>query len=217
MRIIIVGCGRAGAELALRMYRRGHEVTIVDQAASAFSNLHPDFRGRTIQGDVLAEQLLRAAGIEGADGLAAVTNSDSVNAVVAHAARQLFKVPRVAVRSYAPSRESIHETFGHEAVSSTAWGAQRLEEMLDDSAGASELSLGSGEVRVWRLNVPASGLPDRLAVTGTDYAVVAVTRGGRTRVPGPGFRFEPGDVLHIAAPTNVLDELRRRLSGVRES
>ncbi len=216
MRIVIVGCGRAGAELALRMHRRGHDVTVVDQAGAAFANLHPDFRGRTVQGDVLSEQVLRAAGIEEAEGLAAVTNSDAVNAVVAHAAREVFHVPRIVVRSYAPSRESIHETFGHEAISSTTWGAQRLEEMLDDTAGGSEAALGSGEVRIWRLVVPEGGLPAEFPLAGPRHAVAAFTRGGATRVAAPGTRFEPGDVLHVAAPADALEGLLRSLAAGTE-
>ena len=51
MQIIVVGCGRVGGELAYRLFRRGHQVAVVDQVAASFEKLHPDYRGRTIQGD----------------------------------------------------------------------------------------------------------------------------------------------------------------------
>ena len=211
MKIVVVGCGRAGAELAVRMSRRGHEVTVVDGSGMSFANLPPDFRGRTIQGDALAEGTLASAGAAEADGLAAVTASDAVNAVVAHAARAIFGVKRVVVRSYAPSRESIHEAFGHHAISSTMWGAQRLEERLEDEVGESEASLGTGEVRVWRIAVPQGAKPRTIAARGEGWAVVAVSRDGATSIPGEAVPVEAGDVLHVACTPERLAGARREL------
>jgi len=213
MRIIVVGWGRAGAELALRMFRKGHEVVVVDQEGGALATLHTDFRGRTVQGDVLAEHVLEGAGIAQADGLAVVTNSDTLNAVVAHAARVLFHVPRIVVRSYAPSRGSIHEAFGHEAISSTAWGARRLEELLDDPAGASEGSLGSGEVKIYPVTVSAEGRDPAVAAKEAGCVLVAITRAGRTEVPSVGLRTRAGDVLHVAAASAAVMEFRRRIAA----
>ena len=48
MNVIVVGCGRVGSELAYRLHQRGHQVTVIDQEASAFNNLPPDFRGRKV-------------------------------------------------------------------------------------------------------------------------------------------------------------------------
>ena len=102
MKFIVVGCGRVGAQLATRLFQQGHQVTVVDIVASAFDNLDPSFRGRTLEGDVLGQDMLRRAGIEGSDGLAAVTSSDTLNAVIAHIARTVFHVPNVVTRNYEP-------------------------------------------------------------------------------------------------------------------
>ena len=76
MQVIVVGCGRLGAELAHRLFKRGHDVTVIDQVVAAFDNLNPLFRGRTVEGEVLNQDVLHRAGIEHAEALAAVTNSD---------------------------------------------------------------------------------------------------------------------------------------------
>lgn len=78
MNFIVVGCGRVGAELAFHLFRGGHQVVVVDSRKEAFNRLHPDFRGRTLEGEGLAESVLERAGIREADGLAAVTNSDTL-------------------------------------------------------------------------------------------------------------------------------------------
>ncbi|HSQ17850.1 MAG TPA: NAD-binding protein, partial [Anaerolineales bacterium] len=117
MNIIVVGCGRVGAELAYRLYKRGNQVTVIDYQSSAFNNLPGDFRGRTIQGEVLNQQVLHRAGIEKADGMALVTSSDTVNAVVAHAAKAVYGINNIIVRNYDPRWRSLYELFGTQVVS----------------------------------------------------------------------------------------------------
>ena len=107
MNIIVVGCGRVGAELAYRLFQQGHQVTVIDYLSTAFANLPPDFRGRTIQGEALNQQVLHRAGIEKADGLAMVTSSDTVNAVVAHAAKMVYGISNIIVRNYDPRWRSL--------------------------------------------------------------------------------------------------------------
>ena len=110
-------------------------MAVIDQVGSSFANLDPDYRGRTIEGEVLSQDVLTRAGIEEADGLTAVTNSDSVNAVVGHIAREVYKVANVVVRNYDPRWLPMYEAFGLQVVSSTAWGAQRIEELLYQPLG----------------------------------------------------------------------------------
>jgi trk system potassium uptake protein TrkA len=123
MNIIVVGCGRVGAQLANRLSQRGHHVTVVDVVPTAFENLGAGFRGRTLEGDVLTQDLLRRAGIEQADGLAAVTNSDTLNVVVGRIAHTLYNVPSVVCRNYEPRYRSLYDTFNLQEISSALWGA----------------------------------------------------------------------------------------------
>ena len=59
-----------GAELAMRLFHNGHSVVVVDNAENAFQNLPTDFRGRTVHGEALNNDVLQRAGIEEADGVA---------------------------------------------------------------------------------------------------------------------------------------------------
>ena len=152
MYVIVVGCGRMGSDLTARLSRRGHAVTVVDFVGSSFQHLDPAYRGRTIEAESLGEGVLKRAGIEHAHALAAVTNSDAVNAVVAHVARIVFKVPNVVARNYDPRWRPLHEALGLQSVSSTVWGAQRFEEMLETPSLRSVFSAGNGEVEVYELH-----------------------------------------------------------------
>jgi len=212
MKYVVIGCGRVGAELANRLFRKGHEVSVVDQRPEAFRNLGPEFRGRTIEGEVLNRNVLRRAGIEAADGLAAVTNSDSLNAVVAHAARAIFRVPNVVARNYDPRRRPLFEAFGLQVISSTSWGAQRVEELLYHGEIRTVFSAGNGEVEVYELTVPPAWAGRLLGELLRDHCrVVALTRAGRAHLPEADDPLEAGDVLHLSATLDGIEALRARL------
>src|SRR5512143_454184 len=100
MRIIIIGCGRMGSGLAQTLCGRGHAVTLVDREQAAFDLLGPRFKGHTVVGVGFDRDVLLRAGIERADGLAAVTASDETNVVSVRLARLMFRVPRVVARLY---------------------------------------------------------------------------------------------------------------------
>ena len=214
MRYVVVGCGRAGGELAKRLALQGHEVSVVDQQAEAFENLGPDFRGRTIEGEVLNQHVLRRAGIEQANGLAAVTNSDSVNAVVAHAARVMFHVPNVVARNYDPKRRPLFEAFGLQVISSTGWGARRIEELLYHGEIRTVFSAGNGEIEVYELTIPP-GWAGRLLgdLLREGVCGVAHTRAGRATLPDPSIVLEHGDVVQVSATLEGIEWLRARLEA----
>jgi trk system potassium uptake protein TrkA len=214
VKYVVVGCGRAGAELARRLFEQGHEVSVVDQRGEAFENLGPGFRGRTIEGEILDQHVLRRAGIEDADGLAAVTNSDSVNAVVAHAARMIFKVPQVVARNYDPARRPLFEAFGLQVVSSTGWGAQRIEELLVHGDLRSVFSAGNGEVEIYEIAIPAEWWGRRLKeLAGEEALIIAHTRAGRASLPEGDEPLEEGDVVHVSATLRGIQAVRTRLAG----
>jgi trk system potassium uptake protein TrkA len=215
MYVIVVGCGRVGSELAMMLSRRDHEVTVIDHVGSSFSHLDPAWRGRTIEAEAMAEGVLERAGIAQAQGLASVTNSDAVNAVVAHVARTVYRVPNVVSRNYDPRWRPLHEAMGLQMVSSTAWGAQRLEELLESWRMRPVLSAGNGEVEVYELAVPESWHGRTLAelASGVACALVSLTRGGRASLPAADARLEAGDLLQLSASLEGATTLRTRLFG----
>ena len=220
MFIIVVGCGRVGSELAYGLYKSGHQVAVIDHVGGSFSHLPPDYRGRTIEGEVLSEHVLQEAGVAGAEGLAAVTNSDAVNAVVGHVARSVYGVPRVVVRNYDPRWLELHTTFGLQVVSSTAWGAQRISELLSNPSGRSVFSAGNGEVEVYELGIPEGWggrlLEDLVGGSGGECIAVSLTRAGQAQLPRPATRLEAGDVLHVSATLAGMQDLRARVDSRRE-
>jgi len=130
MNVIIVGCGRVGSALAYQLYEKHFQVTVVDHRSYAFEKLHPEFQGRVVEGDCLTENTLRRAGIENAEALAAVTDSDSINIVIAHVARDIYRVPKVVLRNYDPDWQPVYAAFGLPIVGSASLEVQRMDELL---------------------------------------------------------------------------------------
>ncbi len=130
MKVIILGCGRVGARLALQLDQAGHEVAIIDRNQDSFSRLGPDYGGEMILGTGIDEEVLRKAGIEQADAFVAVSNGDNTNAMAAQIAQLVFKVPKVVARLYDPVRDETYRTLGLETVSPTNIGVERIKEMI---------------------------------------------------------------------------------------
>lgn len=220
MNFIVVGCGRVGAELCHHLFTRGHHVVVVDINKEAFNRLHPDFRGRTLEGEGLAEGVLERAGIREADGLAAVTNSDTLNAVVAHAARIIYNVPNVVARNYDPNLRTVIEAFGLQTVGSTYWGAQRVEELLINPSQRMVYSAGNGEVEVYEVRIPEEWdgrtLGELLEPLQQCFPV-ALSRAGRSSLPDQGMKLQAGDMLDVSSTFEGIGALTARLSKKEEA
>lgn len=108
MNVIIVGCGRVGSHLATLLSADGHNVYVIDKSDNAFNELGRDYNGNTVKGSGYDEEVLRAANVEHCDALAAVTNNDNVNMMVACVARDIFGVKHVITRLFNPNREKTY-------------------------------------------------------------------------------------------------------------
>lgn len=213
MRIIVIGCGRMGAGLARTLCLRRHEVTVVDEDPSAFARLGAAFKGQTVPGSGIDREALLKAGIERADGLAAVTASDDVNLVAARVALQVFRVPRVVARLYDPRKAEVYQRLGVNTITPVTWGIHRIAELLCHSRLDTVVSLGSGEVDVVEAEVPAllvGRTVSEMTFPGEAH-VVAVTRGGKTSLPTLESVFHKGDVVHVAVHISSAERLRALL------
>ena len=216
MNFIVVGCGRVGAELSFHLFKSGHHVVVVDSRKESFNRLHPDFRGRTLEGEGLAESVLERAGIREADGLAAVTNSDTLNAVVAHTAITFYNVPNVVARNYDPNLRAVIEAFGLQTVGSTYWGAQRVEELLINPKQKVVYSAGNGEVEVYEILIPEvwnGRALGELFQPLKHCLPVAFSRAGRASLPQMDTKLQTGDLLNVSSSFEGITALTERLAG----
>jgi trk system potassium uptake protein len=217
MRVIIMGCGRVGEQLAQLMSEEGHDVAVIDYDATALARLGPDFKGRRVKGIGFDREVLLRAGIEDADGFAAMSSSDNANVVAARIARTLFHVPRVVARLFEPERAEVYKRLGLVTISSTTWGAERTRELLTHAELDAVRSFGAGEVQLLEIEIPERlvGHSVRDLSVPSEVTVIAITRDGKALLPLLGTTFRAGDVIHMAVLSDAMARVERLL-GIGE-
>jgi trk system potassium uptake protein TrkA len=120
----------------------------------------------------------------------------------------------VVARNYDPTRRLLYEAFGLQVVSSTSWGAQRIEELLYHQDIRSVFSAGNGEVEVYEVEVPATWQGRTLGelTEGQGLQIVAHSRAGRAEIAAPETRLETGDLLLVSATLEGITDIRARLA-----
>ncbi len=142
MNVIVVGCGRVGSRLAIRLNNQGHQVTVVDEVREAFMRLGTEFSGATLQGSGLDNEVLRRAGAAGADIVLALTGGDNRNLMVAQIAKHIFGVERTVARLHDPVRAAKFRELGIETLCTTTV----LEGMLEVYVSKGEFPELPGEM-----------------------------------------------------------------------
>jgi len=213
MRILIIGCGRVGAGLAKSLVGRGHSVTVVDKDHLAFEKLGDKFNGQTILGIGFDRDVLLKAGIQHADGVAAVTSSDEANVVASRIARDIFHVPKVVARLFDVRQAEIYKRLGIQTIAPTGWGINRIADLLLYSSLETVFSIGSGEVELVETEVPQLlvGRTVRDLTVAGEIHIVSITRDNKTFLPTLGTIFREEDLLHLAVLATSTNRLKKLL------
>ena len=217
MRVIVVGCGRMGAELALALAREGRQVTVVDRDRRAFERLGAGFEGETVEGVGIDRDVLLRAGVERSDALAALTSGDNTNIVTARIARTIFRVPKVVARVYDPRRAEVYTRLGLRTVSTTAWGVSRIQQLLVHGELNVIRSLGSGEISIVEHEVPGHWVGrdvGHVSAAG-EISVTAILRRDAALLPARETLFQQGDFAVIAVAAHARGRLEHLL-GLRQ-
>jgi len=213
--VIVVGCGRVGSGLAANLESQGHTVAVIDRRAEAFRRLPSDFSGRTIVGVGFDRARLLDAGVEEAGALAAVTNGDNSNIVVARVAREAFSIDRVVARIYDQRRAAIYERLGIPTVATVQWTIERvLRRILPDTAGVEWID-PSAQVCLVERSIPDlwAGHPlEDLERTGV-VRLAGISRMGKGEIPVPGLLAQEGDLVWLAVSGGSIDEVDATLAA----
>ncbi len=200
MHIIIIGCGKVGSRFAQVLSQEGHDVVIVDSDSKAFAMLEDSFNGITITGVPIDQDVLKKAGIETADALAAVTPDDNVNIMACQIAKEIFKVPRVTARIYNPEREQVFHQFGLETICPTNITVDVIRSIVLGESHVSRHTIGSNVFSFKYRELPEEAEGSK--VSGIELkentAIFGVIQKGDFAFATPDMRLEKGAVLVIS-------------------
>ena len=197
MRVIIMGCGRVGSELSLKLVEGGHDVTVIDKKPEAFIKYPPGDKATQLVGLGFDRDILEAAGIKEAEAFVAVSSGDNSNIVSARVALEHYHVPKVVARIYDPRRAEIYEKLNIPTVATTTWGIKQIQLMLFHDRQEVRESIGGGDLVRLRVPVPPHLVGKKVSDVNMDgkILVAGVSRGGGGFIPTADSTFQTGDYL----------------------
>lgn len=200
MQIIIIGCGKVGSKFARVLADEGHDIVIVDNDSHAFKNLGTDFNGITVTGVPIDQDVLKQAGIETADALAAVTPDDNVNIMACQVAKEIFKVPRVIARIYNPSREQVFHHFGLDTICPTNITVDAIRSLVLGNEDTLTHTIGHEAFSFKYVNVSGSYVGRKLDSfkTEEDTMIFGVIKNGKMEFANPDIKLSKDDIVVVA-------------------
>jgi trk system potassium uptake protein TrkA len=211
---VIVGCGRVGSTLALSLISSGHSVAVVDRKSDAFFRLRDNFAGQTITGIGFDRDVLEQAGIKKASAVAAVTNGDNSNILVARVARESFGIENVVARISDPKRAEIYERLGIATVATVKWTSDRILRRILPDLPAVEWTDPSSSVVLVERTLPDTLVGEKVLELEIKGArISALRRLSAAVIPDSKTLVQQGDIAYFTVEkdsVNVLDEFLKR-------
>ncbi len=222
MKIIILGAGNVGSNLAQNLSKEASDITIVDIDADRLRELQDRFDIRTVRGNGSHPDLLRTAGAEDADMIIAVTDSDEVNMVACQVAYSIFRTPTKIARIRASAYIEHSGIFRNEAmpvdfiVNPEKIVTEDICRLVDNPGALQIMEFASGQAQLVGIKAYYGGplvdqelrylsqhMPD------VDTRVAAIFRKNRPIIPEGDTVIEADDeVFFIAASRDIQTVMR---------
>ncbi|MCH7742264.1 MAG: Trk system potassium transporter TrkA [Proteobacteria bacterium] len=226
MKIIILGAGQVGGNLAQNLTKEASDITVVDIDGDRLRDLQDRVDIRTVRGMASHPDIMRQAGAEDADMLIAVTSSDEINMVACQVAHTIFHTPTKIARIRTTAYLTDGGIFRDDAmpvdyiVNPEKIVTQDITRLIDNPGALQVMDFANGQVQLVCVKAYYGGpLVDqelryiRKHMPMVDTRVAAIFRKNRSIIPEGNTVIEAGDeVFFIAAAKDiqsVMSELRR--------
>jgi len=214
MKIIIIGAGKVGYNLALELSKGNHDVTIIDNYSEALAKAEENLDVLCIKGNGVSTNILLEAGIKDADLLIAVTDSDEVNMVCCLTGKKLGAVKTVArIRDpeYAMELAMLKEEIGLDMVINPEHAAaEEIALSLSFPAAIDVENFAKGRVKMIELKIndemPVAGvrLKDLPNKNLQSALIGAVLRDDKVIIPKGDFQIKNDDIVYVLGNTSGL-------------
>ena len=210
MKILIVGCGKLGAGLALELYKKGHTISIIDKDEDSFYRLGSDFNGTLVVGNGYDQKVLEEAEIEYVDAMVCATGNDEINAVAAKIGKDKYYVKYVIARLYNPRKAKVYEALGIKVISTTGFSINRAIELLSYNMMDSLALLGndaSSEIVRIRATLNIDGMLVK-EINDEKFKLISIVRGESSFLPKDDDVIETNDILYFIIKTEAKRKLK---------
>lgn len=219
MRIIIVGAGSVGSQLADRLSKENHDVTVIERDKERLQKLQDELDILVVEGNGASPRVLAKAGLERCDMMMAMTNSDETNIVASLNACRFhtpFKVARISNQDYSFLDNWLAEKdLGVDLlVNPELECALQIRNLLEVTGATDVAEFGGGRALLVGLEVKpeAPCLGDTLQEVMLhqdrhDFLVASITRDERTIIPKGQTRLQAGDRIYLICLREHLDDI----------
>ncbi|NNL94136.1 MAG: Trk system potassium transporter TrkA [Xanthomonadales bacterium] len=226
MKIVILGAGQVGSSVAWSLSGEDNDITIVDTNNMQLKHLQDNLDIRAVHGHASHPKVLVRAGIEDADLVIAVTNSDEVNMAACQVAYTLYNTPTRIARIRSAEYTDHPELFSREhtpidvLISPEQLITKHISRLIEYPGALQVLDFADGRAQLVATQADAGGLlvGSKLYTlrhhmpSGTDARVAAVYRQGKLIIPDGGTVIEENDTVFFLAARKhirtVMKELR---------
>ena len=213
MNIVLVGVGRMGGEIAIRLADEGHDITVVDSDVERLEQIANTVDAMTLRGDGADYSVLSEAGVADADLLIAVTNEDAVNMLCCLSGKKLGvknTVARVRTMENFQQMVFLKDELGLSLVLNPEQAAAaEISRILRFPSAAKVDSFAKGRAEMVEHTVEA-GSPlcslrlDRLRSKHGGILIAVVERGEDVFIPRGDFVLQEGDAIHVVGSPNAI-------------
>ncbi len=220
MRMIIVGGGQTGRNLARILLERRHEVSLIEKDRTRCMELADDLDAAIFPGDGTNVAVLEAAGARNAGCLMAVTGVDQDNLVTAQLAQGHFGTKKVIARVNDPRNTETFRALGiQDVVSSTEIVVQLIEQEADSAHTHLIASLNQGKGEICSMTLPYNTAWEGMALKDVDFPkgtlVISLIREGELTIPNGSTVLHTGDELVAVAEDRSRMALRKVLAQLK--
>ena len=219
MRMIIVGGGKAGWNLARILLERRHTVSLIERDRQRCEKLADDLDAAIFRGDGTNVAVLEAAGAQNADCFMAVTGSDQDNLVASQVAQDHFHAKKVISRVNDPRNI---ETFRVLGIRNTVSSTEVLTKMIEQEADLAHMhliaTLNQGKAGICSMTLPEDTALDGVALKDISLPagtlVISLIRRGVLTIPNGSTILQRGDELVAVSEERSQKALMRALAEI---
>lgn len=207
MQIVIVGCGKLGSALAQRLSKEDNNICIIDINGTRVRDVAAECDVMGLVGNGSSYSVLVEAGIETADLLIAVTESDELNllcCVIAKKASKCQTIARVRNPLYSQEQKFLQEELGLSLIINPEQTAAAEIARLICFPGALGIdSFASGKIEMMRFRIPTDSMLDNMALKDVsakihcEFLICAVDRDNEVTIPSGNFVLKAGDIVSL--------------------
>lgn len=221
MRMIVMGGGKTGQNLARTLLEAKYEVSLIEKDRARCEKLADALDAAVYRGDGTNVSVLEAAGAQDADCFMAVTGVDQDNLVASQLAKEHFGARKVIARVNDPRNVQTFRLLGVENV---VCSAEILTRMIEQEADQAHMhliaSLNQGKAGICSITLPPDSALDGMALRDVDLPagglVISVIRDGELTIPNGSTVLEAGDEMVAVAGEKVQKALVKALSAIKK-